>query len=142
MSTPYSEVYDRFLSKINSYFYSTLTLSELEDELYDYLVVAIENFDECDKLVDNNDFLKQFNQTLNIREKDILATLMAIEYLTPKILTDELIIHALTDKDIRMTSQANHLDALQRTKSILVREANQKINKYKLDKGLDGFNDK
>lgn len=141
MSTPYSDIYNLFLSKINSYDFATLTLGELEDELHDYLLVATTNFTECEKLSNRNETLKRFEEDLSLTEQDILATLIIVEYLSPKVLTDELIIHALSDKDIKMTSQANHLLALEKIKSNTVREANVKINKYKLKKGLDSFYD-
>ncbi|PEV64242.1 hypothetical protein [Bacillus thuringiensis] len=129
MATPFSEIYKLFLGKIDSYDFAKLTKEELEEDLKDYLDLAISNFIVCTKdLEDMTD--EGFNEKLTMKEKDILATLMVLEFLKPKMATDELIIQALTDKDIRMTSQANHLKLVMELSKQIERRVQTAMNSY------------
>ncbi|HDR4373609.1 hypothetical protein QUF96_02625 [Bacillus bombysepticus] len=129
MATPFSEIYKIFLGKIDSYDFAKLTKEELEEDLKDYLDLAISNFIVCTKdLEDMTD--EGFNEKLTMKEKDILATLMVLEFLKPKMATDELIIQALTDKDIRMTSQANHLKLVMELSKQIERRVQTAMNSY------------
>ncbi|MGG3045615.1 hypothetical protein ABEO76_21050 [Bacillus anthracis] len=129
MATPFSEIYKIFLGKIDSYDFAKLTKEELEEDLKDYLDLAISNFIVCTKdLEDTTD--EGFNEKLTMKEKDILATLMVLEFLKPKMATDELIIQALTDKDIRMTSQANHLKLVMELSKQIERRVQTAMNSY------------
>lgn len=129
MATPFSEIYKLFLGKIDSYDFAKLTKEELEEDLKDYLDLAISNFIVCTKDLENMTD-EGFNEKLTMKEKDILATLMVLEFLKPKMATDELIIQALTDKDIRMTSQANHLKLVMELSKQIERRVQTAMNSY------------
>lgn len=49
MSTPFDEIYDRFLSKITDYELANLLDDEIETQLYKYLLGAISDFKYASK---------------------------------------------------------------------------------------------
>lgn len=136
--TPFTDIYRLFLAKVNSYDLTTYTLEELEEDLLGYLELSIANFTVCTKdlsEVENH----SFKAKLNTKEKNILANFMVLEFLRPKMTTDELIVQAMTDKDIRMTSQANHLKLVMEHYKNLERRVNNEMNSYIVKQGLDGM---
>lgn len=141
MSTPYSNVYNFFLSKITDYSFLNLTQVDLETTLLVYLKTAITKFDNCKvDLLDRNDTTKIFTQTLTEREQNIIATLMVIEYLRPKIVTSDLYKLTMSDPDYKLYSQANHIDKLTALYEKMIAESEKLMIKYSYYKfNLDGF---
>ena len=140
MATSYSEIYSRFLPKITNYLFIDLPKEELEDQLYTYLRSSIVKFRYCEKLSKRDDLSQTFNETLTDEEQEILATLMSVEYLTPKLLTDELLQQRLSSKDYTLTSQANHIKEIRSLQDRYSKEAKDLmiLYTYKPNK-LDGF---
>lgn len=132
MATPFSDIYDVFLGKITDFTFLSLTIQEIEDNfLKGYLTSAIVDFKKCEKdLTDRDDGLSTFNIDLDGEEKEILAVLMIPKYLSPKIVTSELLKQHLSDKDFRIYSQANHLKELMDLFDKMTERANELIISY------------
>lgn len=138
MSTPYSKVYEYFMSKITDYRFASYTAEELEQTLDGYLKIAISKFKSAKtKLSGRDEETKEFDNDLNDEECNILATLMICDWLLPQINTIELIKQSLSSKDFQLTSQANHLKELRELLSANKKEANQLMNSYSFSKGLE-----
>lgn len=131
MATPFSEIYDRVYNKISDYSFLNLTQNEVEDILESYLLSSIVKFKKCKKDLSNRDqALKQFNEDLTDEEKEILSTLMCVEYLTPKLITSELLKQKLSTKDYQLYSQANQIKEIREVRDKMKSEANQMMISY------------
>ena len=131
MATPFSEIYDRVYNKSSDYTLLNLTQSEVEDILESYLLSSIVKVKKCKKYISHRDqALKQFNEDLTDEEKEILATLMFVEYLTPKLITSELLKQKLSTKDYQLYSQANQIKEIREVRDKMKSEANQMMISY------------
>jgi hypothetical protein len=141
MATPFSDVYAFFTSKISDYSFLKLTQIELEDNLENYLNSASVKFRRCKKdLSDKDKANNQFNIDLSDEEKEILSTLMIVEYLSPKLVTSDLLQQQLGTKDYKLYSQANHIKEIRELRDLYKKEANQLMMDYSyLNGSLDGL---
>lgn len=141
MATPFKEVYNKVYNKISDYSFTKLTQDEVEDVLESFLLSALVKFKTCKKDLSNRDLtLKQFNEDLTDEEKEILATLICVEYLTPKLITDELLQQRLSTKDYNLYSQANQIKEIRELRDKFKSEANQMMINYSYSKkSLDEF---
>lgn len=131
MATPYTEVYEYFLSKISDYSFLNLTDQELEDDLRIYLRTSIANFDTAKSDLSNRDeLLKQFNDDLSDKEIDILSSLMVVAYLKPKLVTSETYKLAMSDNDYKIYSQANHIKELTSLYQSMKAEVDKMMTKF------------
>lgn len=113
MATPYTDVYEFFLSKISDYSFLNMSDEEIEEDLGIYLKSSIINFDtSVSDLYDRDEVLKQFSADLSDKEKDILASLMVVYYLKSKVVTSDTYKLAMSDSDYKIYSQANHIKEL------------------------------
>lgn len=140
MATPYESIYSRFLPKVTDYLFVTLFDYEVEEHLETYLKSSIIKFRYCDKLGNRDELLKQFNGDLTEEEQEILSVLMCVEYLTPKLLTDDLLKQTLNSKDYSLYSQANHVKEIRELRNTCQQEANNLMILYTFTKSkMDGF---
>ena len=113
MATPYSEVFDLFLTSIQDYRINRLyekSVEDMENYLMSFLIKAIVNFRKCKTdLEDRDDTNKVFNQTLSTDEKVILSNLMIVEWLTKEVNDILSLRNFLQDTDFKTYSQANNL---------------------------------
>jgi hypothetical protein len=131
MATPFSEVYDSFLTKIDDASLLSLTTENVESIMKNWLVSAITLFPKCKKdLNDIDEVLQQFNVDLNITETEILSTWMKYSYLDKKVYRETLLKQSNSSKDNAMYSQANHLQQLINLKELTYREATKKVTDY------------
>lgn len=138
--TPYAEIFNLFLSKINDYYLKNKLKNEPEfaDELMlDFLRTAIPKFKTyCVKdLYNRDDNLFQFNIELDDMEKDILSILMVAEYLNPKINREQYIEHSVGSKDYTEYSPNNQLEQLREWKKQIKSEADSLILEYYYGQG-------
>jgi hypothetical protein len=129
MPTPYSSVYDIFLSLFDDITFITV---DSDDSLKKrYLQNSIPKFRRClQDLTNRDDVNNTFNITLSDEEQLILGNLMVIEYLNPKIVSSKLIQQSMTSREFEMTSQANHLRQLQELKTDKQKEVSKLIVDY------------
>lgn len=108
--TPFSAVYDCFLSKVTDDMYMELTPEETEGLLQDFLLNAIPYFEFprkniADYSIDN----EEFNVELDQEEINILATYMAVEWLGQQLVIIDNVRQKYSGTDFKFTSQANHM---------------------------------
>lgn len=110
-STPFSAIYDKFLSKITDDMYMEITELETHKLLGELLESAIPWFEfPRVNLVDRNG--SEFFAQLTDEEQNILATYMIVEWLGQQLATIELIRMKYSGSDFKFTSQANHMHKL------------------------------
>jgi hypothetical protein len=140
MATSYEEIYARFTPKITDFHFANIPDAEVEDYFETFLKSSIIKFRYCNKLNDRDEALKQFNKDLTDEEQEILSVLMSVEYLTPKLLTDELLKQTLNSKDYSLYSQANHIKEIRELRDKYRQEANDLMILYTFTGAkLDGF---
>lgn len=110
MGTPYSKVYDAFLSKINESFFQSLDEEDRELEFLAYLNQAIPLFfyPKVD-LQDKDDTTQEFADSLTLAEIQILSEIMKLKWIEQQIADEELIKMQYSDHDYSLMSQAAHL---------------------------------
>lgn len=139
MPTPFSDIYDRFLRKVSDYSLVNLTNEELDTLLADYLTSAIPKFRKCRKDL-SLQTSSQFDEDLTGDEQEILATLMILEWISPRIYTIELLKQSLGSKDWQLYSQANHLKELRSLRSDIENELDRMMIDYSYSVGkVDDF---
>lgn len=110
-STPFSAVYDKFLSKVTDDMYMEITESETVALLNELLESAIPWFEfPRVNLGARND--TEFLVALSDEEINILATYMIVEWMGQQLATIELIRMKYSGSDFKFTSQANHMHKL------------------------------
>lgn len=131
MATPYEDIYSLFrVNKIKDIDTISLTDAEIEEIDFGYLKSARGKFKACAKLINYDDTLKQFNDTLTDEEIEILLILMVIEWITPKINATELLRINMDSSDFRIFSPANQLKELRELRENYKKEASGLISKY------------
>lgn len=110
-STPFSTVYDTFLSKVTDDMYMEISQEETDALLYELLQNAIPWF-EFPRVNLYNQNEDSFLIALSNEEINILAIYMIVEWLGQQLATVELIRMKYSGSDFKFTSQANHLHKL------------------------------
>ena len=146
-TTPFSVVYDSFLSKIVDDMYMELnevdTYKMLEEllisaiyrfefprvNLFDYELDSIENEDEYTGYESNYSTVTalihnsgHFNVVLSQEEINILSTYMVVEWLGQQLATIENVRMKYSGTDFKFTSQANHMQKILQLKQDYERE--------------------
>ena len=135
MGTPFTEIYDRFFTKITDDMYLEFTLEDTIKDLRSLLICAIPGFEfprvaltyELSTAVLEDDlqpgdyFINEdtreieassFTNKLTSEEINILAIMMVEGWLQRQVTTVENIRMKYTGSDFKLTSQANHLSKL------------------------------
>lgn len=138
MATPLSEVYDFFLTKVTDYSFLSLNeTGDLESVLYKHLRSAIVRFTSTTKDLTVDTKAQEFTATLDDFEKEILATLMSISYVSSKITHIKNLEQVLSDKEYKIYSTANHLAQLVALRKEMNLEASNLMVAYSYRAGLD-----
>lgn len=152
MGTPFSDIYQLFLSQIKIHDIAEVfskaakayesgnpeeiakadaSIKSIEDNMQYWLMSSIGHFGNCDKDLRNPDLeLEQFEDALTIEEKNILAKYMVYAYLITHVITETNLKQSLNSKDYRTYSPANQLKALTSLRDSLYSEANTLQTKY------------
>ncbi|MDH6674429.1 hypothetical protein M2277_005121 [Paenibacillus sp. LBL] len=130
MATSYQELYPIFLSKVSDYSFMNMQQDDLEKYMEGLLSSAVPKFRFCKAVQGRDAVAKAFNEDLKDIEKEILVSLMLVEYMKPKILTSEILKQNMSDKDFKIYSQANHLKELSDFYNKLKSEADKMITEY------------
>ncbi|MGG0308444.1 hypothetical protein ABEY43_06480 [Priestia megaterium] len=131
--TPFQDIYDIFANKITSFKLMELTDDEIIEIAEKYLQSAISYFSPfCNKdLEDKDDTLKQFNQALSSKEKEILAVRIAHEWLNQNfVLSEEFLANHLGHKDYQNFSPANRLQQILNVRSVIKNDVDELIGIY------------
>lgn len=133
--TPFSEVYDKFYTKITDDMFMQLTLQETRDLTEDLLMNAIHMFEFPRTSLDyefgavqqkdqNDDTILsgRFTHKLTDEEINILATYMVCGWLDQQLANVDLTRMKYSGADYKFTSQANHVQKLLQLKKDYQRE--------------------
>ena len=132
MSTPYSKIYDAFLSKIKDYDLGELSDAVMEYDMNSLLQSAIPYF-LCTKvnIFDRDEEQKIFLNDLGNEEINILAVLMKREWFKRGIADTDVTKQKFGETDFEFKSQANHLNALCNAEvNVLDREVKNLLSNY------------
>jgi len=130
MPVPYSNIYDMFLSDIKDHTLLDFEVEDREKILDDLRIKAETQFKQCkNDLSDKDNIEKQYNFDLTIEEQLIIATIMRKFWMNDKIYNLSLLKQAMSTKDWKQTSQAEHLLRL----TVLMSELNKEISKMIVD---------
>lgn len=130
MPVPYSNIYDMFLSDIKDCTLLDFDVEDREKILDDLRIKAETQFKQCkNDLSDKDNIEKQYNFDLTIEEQLIIATIMRKFWMNDKIYNLSLLKQAMSTKDWKQTSQAEHLLRL----TALMSELNKEISKMIVD---------
>ena len=133
-TTPFSSIYENFLSKITDDMYMELTKEDTYKLLQDLLISSIPKFefprvnlfdyvlgkdnihgelDETGYINEANEYeVGYFNAQLSIEEINILATYMVVEWIGQQLASIENTRMKFSGTDFKFTSQANHIQKL------------------------------
>jgi K+-transporting ATPase c subunit len=129
--TPYSDIYDVFLSQINDPIFDGLFEDTQDELMLRYLKNSIPRFKRCKQnLSERDDIIGQFNMALSDEEILILGTQMVVEYLNPKVSSLDLIKRSMSNRDFQMTSQAAHLKQIMDLRKMKQEDVQQLIRDY------------
>lgn len=137
-TTPFSIVYDNFLSRITDDMYMELEEFDTYKMLEELLFSAIHKFEFPRKNLNDYEIYErkedeenegeyiysggQFNCELTQEEVNILGTYMIVEWLGQQLASIEVTRMKYSGPDFKMTSQANHMGKLQALKAEYERE--------------------
>lgn len=131
MVTTYNEIRDLFLPKITGYSFGDLTEVEANEFIDKYLKSATVKFKYCvQDLTDRDDVLRQFNVILTFEEQEILAMFMILEWLNPKILSEQLLEQNLGSRDYQIYSGAAKIKEMLNLKRELTNDVNALMTFY------------
>ena len=113
MATPYSKIYDRFLSSITDYDLAYLPNDDMENMVHGWLLRAIADFYNCKvDLDDRDDEIRCFNVDLSNWEIDVLEKFMVEAWLNDQIASVNITLQMFGGKEEKYYSQAQHLSSL------------------------------
>lgn len=137
MATPYSDIYNVYLTKITDYDIPKFTDSENEEILKRHMVSACTKFNKVClvDLYDRDDELCEFTNDLDDEIIDIITENMLINWLQPKLLDSEKLQNCLSTKDFSFFSPANLLKETRETFSVIKTNARKLINNYSFSHG-------
>lgn len=117
-STPFSDIYKSFLSKITDDMYMELTEEDTESLLYDIFLSALPHFEfpRVD-IYSFSDEMGGYDIQLSKEEVNIIATYMVVEWLGQQLASVENTRMKYSGSDFKFTSQANHMAKLQLLKT-------------------------
>lgn len=131
MGTPYQEIYEIFLTKIQDQEFLNLPDDDIEEFCLKYLRSATTKFKKCKQdLSDRDDNVLQFNISLLEEEKEILAILMMEQWISPQVYNIMNLKQFMGDREFRYYSQANHIDKLIELKESLKDDGEREVTNY------------
>ena len=130
-TTPFSDIYESFLSKITDDMYMEFTKEDTYKMLQDLLITSIPKFEFPRINLFDYELGKEetsineetgektnvyavgfFNNKLSLEEINILSTYMIVEWLGQQLASIENVRMKFSGTDFKFTSQANHMQKL------------------------------
>jgi len=135
MTTPYSDVYDLFITAVKDWKLDALYASSLVDfetYLQRFLIDAVARFEDvCNQSLEKNDTTSLFTETLTQRNQLLLADLMIESWLNKEIKDiKQFNLHILDKGDFKIYSEAQNLKAKEDSLSQVRENNSQKISDY------------
>lgn len=133
MATPYSEIYEAFIYKIEGYKLLMLLSEDREEILSKYLKAACRKIsNKFKKYVDltRDDEKQEFEGDIDEDVVDIIAEVMVYEWLKPQMYSNELLESRLNTKDFTEFSSAKLIENIRYVYEMATDAANTAINNY------------
>lgn len=131
--TYFSEVYSKFLSTIKSYTLANLSPNEIEEELFDLLVMSIPEFKypyiSLDYAIDQDEQY-YFINTLSIKESRVLLAIMRKNWASSMLTQEQNFDSVYYDSTTRTHSRANMINQLNKLVIQLTDEAKEIESDY------------
>lgn len=132
--TPVGEIFDKFLIRVTDYDFIRLNDEDiLQEILVDYLEKAIVRFSNSESKLAINYENMEIDSKLTLYEREILVTLMTLQYVEGKLMYAHVLEPTMSDKEYVMYSQANHIGKLMELKSKLELDASHLMSNYNLE---------
>lgn len=132
--TPYSEIYERFLSLITEYDFFEMDQEEFEAELEVKLEMAVSKLVLLSIEMDVN--TQSFTQELTPLEKTILAHALLGEWLSQRVYDVQNMRNHMASSDFKIFSNANHLAEMVKLQQYALKEVDYLIGQYALSQAL------
>lgn len=132
--TPYTDVYERFLSLITEYDFIELDEDELEAELEVKLEMALSKLFQLE--ITMNASTQSFHQELTALEKTILAHALLSEWLSQRVFDVQNMRNHMASTDFKIFSTANHLSEMINLHSYANKELSYLLGQYTLSQAL------
>ena len=117
-STPFTDIYKSFLSKITDDMYMELTEEETENMLNELFLSALPHFEfPRFDIYAFSDEMGGYEIKLSLEEINIITTYMVSEWLGQQLASVENTRMKYSGSDFKFTSQANHIAKLQSLKA-------------------------
>ena len=112
--TTYDEIYNRCARYLTDFELAEISQEDADTIFHEWMVGAISKFRKCkNDLSDRDDELRVFNVDLLDIEKEILAVMMAREWLAPQLNSALITKQVFGGKEEKYYSQAAHLSSLE-----------------------------
>jgi hypothetical protein len=114
MATPYTDIYEKVTQSLQSYKLASLSQAVFESYVDAWIDEASSvNFLDCKTdLLDRDEVLKQFNQTLTSREQWIITYSICMSWINVIVSDESLLQNTIGDRDYSTYSPANLLKSL------------------------------
>ncbi|WP_297136130.1 hypothetical protein [Terrisporobacter sp.] len=122
--TPVQDIYKRFLRQIGTDILSELEQEIAEEIMHGYLENALCEFDEWNEDLTIED--GYIVTDLTSSDKSLIADVMVLCWLQPKINTEEILKVAVTDGDYTKKSTASMLDKLLKLEEKMIKRVTRK----------------
>ena len=122
--TPVQDIYKRFLRQIGTDILSELEQEIAEEIMYSYLENALCEFDDWNEDLTIED--GYIVTDLTSSDKSLIADVMVLCWLQPKINTEEILKVAVTDGDYTKKSTASMLDKLLKLEEKMIKRVTRK----------------
>jgi len=137
MSIQYDVVFTAFTSKITDKFFSELPTLDSEEQMIQLLNDGLIYFKNPKiNVFDKDDTLKVFNLNLGYFEIQIISNLMKLAWFDRQLANIELIKQKFTDRDFKITSQAEHMTKLQLLKNAHILTCKTLMKNYTYSNGI------
>ncbi len=132
--TPFTEIYERFLSMITEYEFIHLDEEDFEHEIELKLEVALSKLFQLEMVMDREN--KTFDRELTPLEKTILAHALLVEWITQRVYDVQNMRNHMASKDFTIFSTANHLSEMMNLHSYANKELLYLLGQYTLSLSL------
>jgi hypothetical protein len=114
MATPYTDIYEKVTVSFQSYKFASLPQSVFEEYVDKWISEAssVNFLDSRVNLLDRDETLKQFNQTLSDREQWIVTYSICMSWINLVVSDESLLQNTIGDRDYSTYSPANLLKSL------------------------------
>lgn len=131
-NTSYEVLYNGVYSKIKDYDFITMSQSDANEILFDYIRPAIVKFKSCKQnLKDRDDLLQSFNFELTDENIEILVNYMVIEYLDSTYIRTPLALKAnMSSTDFHKYDNKDMLTKVMEVRKMYVNENKNLMNSY------------